>query len=421
VKRIELEIKALSPLAVGRQKPGGSVSEADDYISGRVIRGAIANQILKQSGKQFDDLSKSEDGGDFQALFLSDEPAIFTNGYPAALIIKGKIVPQDRIEEVKFLPATAVSSKTKSGFTTSKPPNNGVFDSLIDRLCSEYYGYVYDPNCPIDGGRVEPFSSFYTKFNQKYYSLSVDKRLLTRVGINRKRATSEEEILYSIEVLNESESKGNNPKPVIYKSAVIIEDKLADSLYGFIDSRRHNFRLGGSTSRGLGKVEINAKKPVEFKPSVEDKVKEFTNKLKQRLNRWSVFGNPIREIPENKFYFTIDLQSDAILIEKWRCTTVISEAMLKQFTGVEADVKLEAAYSSYDYRSGWNSAWGLMKDVESVTNKGAVYLFSTTQPESWYETLAKLELTGVGEKTCEGFGQIEICDDFHLIFRENAK
>lgn len=95
--------------------------------------------------------------------------------------------------------------------------------------------------------------------------------------------------------------------------------------------------------------------------------------------------------------------------------------MLKQFTGVEADVKLEAAYSSYDYRSGWNSAWGLMKDVELVTNKGAVYLFSTTQPESWYEALAELELTGVGEKTCEGFGQLEVCDDFHLIFRENAK
>lgn len=419
MKRIELEIEALSPLAVGRQKPGGSVSEADDYICGTVIRGAIAHHILQESGHQ--SVNLTENGGDFQDLFLGDEPAIFTNAYPAALIIKGKIVPQDRIEEVKFLPATALSSKTKPGFINLKATNHGVFDSLIDRFCSEYYGYVYDPNCPKDGERVEPFKGFYTKYDEKYYNLSVDKRLLTRVGINRKRATSEEEILYSIEVLNESESTGNNPKPVIYKSAIIVTDKLADSLWEFINSRRHNFRLGGSTSRGLGKVEINAKEPVEFKPNVRDKVKNFTNKLQQRLNTWSIFGNPIKEIPENKTFFTLDLQSSAILTEKWRTTTVISDEMLKQFTGVEdSSLELETAYSSYDYRSGWNSAWGLMKDVELVTNKGAVYLFSTAQPESWYEALAELELTGVGEKTCEGFGKVEICDNFHLILREQA-
>lgn len=419
MKRIELEIEALSPLAVGRQKPGGSVSEADDYICGTVIRGAIAHHILQESGHQ--SVNLTENGDDFQDLFLGDEPAIFTNAYPAALIIKGKIVPQDRIEEVKFLPATALSSKTKPGFINLKATNHGVFDSLIDRFCSEYYGYVYDPNCPKDGERVEPFKGFYTKYDEKYYNLSVDKRLLTRVGINRKRATSEEEILYSIEVLNESESTGNNPKPVIYKSAIIVTDKLADSLWEFINSRRHNFRLGGSTSRGLGKVEINAKEPVEFKPNVRDKVKNFTNKLQQRLNTWSIFGNPIKEIPENKTFFTLDLQSSAILTEKWRTTTVISDEMLKQFTGVEdSSLELETAYSSYDYRSGWNSAWGLMKDVELVTNKGAVYLFSTAQPESWYEALAELELTGVGEKTCEGFGKVEICDNFHLILREQA-
>ncbi|BAY83092.1 Csx10 family CRISPR-associated RAMP protein [Calothrix parasitica NIES-267] len=418
MKKIELEIKALSPLAVGRQKPGGSVSEADDYIPGTVIRGAIASEILKRSGHQFSNLS--ENGGHFQALFLDDEPAIFTNAYPAALIIKGKIISQDRIERIKFLPATALSSKTKSGFKTGKPLNNGVFDSLIDRFCGEFYDYEYDPNCPEDGKRVEPYSSFYTKFKNKYYSLSVTKRLLTRVGINRKRATSEEDILYSIEVLNESESTGKNPKPVIYKSAIIIRDDLADFLWEFIDNPRSNFRLGGSSSRGLGKVKIEAQKPIEFKPTVENKIEKFNTKLKERWANWNIFGNPIKELPNNRTYFSLDLQSDAMLTEKWRRTTVISEEMLKLFTGVEdSSLKLEATYSSYDYRSGWNSAWGLMKDVELVTNKGAVYLFSTTHLESWYEKLAKLELDGVGERTCEGFGQVEICDDFHLILRED--
>ncbi|NER04404.1 MAG: CRISPR-associated RAMP protein Csx10, partial [Okeania sp. SIO3C4] len=52
--------------------------------------------------------------------------------------------------------------------------------------------------------------------------------------------------------------------------------------------------------------------------------------------------------------------------------------------------------------------------------KGGVYLFSTTEKETWIKALEKLEIMGVGEGTSEGFGQIIICDEFHLVFREEA-
>jgi CRISPR-associated protein Csx10 len=416
MKRIQLEIKALSPLAIGRQKPGGSISEVENYIPGTVIRGAIAAQILQQSGHQSTNLA--ENGGDFQALFLGENPAIFHNAYPATIEGNKQSIVQP---EVWVLPATALSSKTESGFKSSKPPKHGVFDTLIDRFCAERYGYPYDPTCPTDGGRVDTVDfSFYSKFNDKYYKHSVNKRLLTRVGINRRRATAEEQILYSIEVLNESESKGKNPKPVIYTTAILVTDNLAESLRQFIDNHRENFRLGGSASRGLGKVEIKAK-TVDVKSEVVERIKQFNEKLRTRWNQWSIFGNPLEELESERTYFTLDLQSDAILTEQWRRTTVISEAMLQQFAGIEdASLKLEAAYSSYDYRSGWNAAWGLMKDVELITNKGSVYLFSTTQPDSWFQALEKLELKGVGERTPEGFGQVQVCNDFHLVFREKA-
>jgi CRISPR-associated protein Csx10 len=419
MKRIQLEIKALSPLAIGRQKPGGSISEVENYIPGSVIRGAIAAQILKQSGHQ--SINLAENGGDFQALFLGENPAIFHNAYPATLEINGKIVPQDRVGEIRVLPATALSSKTESGFKSTKPPKHGVFDTLIDRFCAERYGYPYDPTCPTDGGRVDTVDfSFYSKFNDKYYKHSVNKRLLTRVGINRRRATAEEQILYSIEVLNESESQGKNPKPVIYTAAILVTDHLAEPLRQFIDNHRENFRLGGSASRGLGRVEIKAK-TVDVKSEVVERIKQFNEKLRTRWNQWSIFGNPLEELLSDRTYFTLDLQSDAILTEQWRRTTVISEAMLQQFAGIEDEsLKLEAAYSSYDYRSGWNAAWGLMKDVALITNKGSVYLFSTTQQDSWLNSLGELELKGVGERTPEGFGQVQVCNDFHLVFRDKA-
>jgi CRISPR-associated protein Csx10 len=424
VKQIELEIKALSPLAISRQKPGGSISECEDYIPGSVIRGAIASEILKQSNQQFTNLSK--DGGDFQALFLSDEPAIFQNGYPANVQAgHGRIFPQNRIKQIKLLPATALSSKTKPGFCRKRDgepstESKGVFDSLIDRFCAEHYSLAYDPNCPADGGRVEPYSDFYSKVDGMYYNPSVSKRLLTRVGINRRRATSEEEILYSIEVLNESELETNNT--LLFRSSILVPDNLEElpkNLHKFLNDNSKHFRFGGSTSRGLGKVEIHAKLG-EIIKNVQDKIELFNSKLGERWQKWSVFGNPIEKLPKPT-YFTLDLQSDAILIEKWQRTTVISAQMLKQFADIEDNsLKLEVAYSSYDYRSGWNAAWGLMKDIELITNKGAVYLFSTTQPDIWYTALANLELKGVGERTCEGFGQVEFCNDFHLVFREEA-
>jgi len=425
MQRIELEIKALSALAIARQKAGGSIGEAVDYIPGTVIRGAVAAQILDLSNGRSADLT--ENGGDFQALFLSDNPAIFQNAYPSALQIKKHPVPQYRIKEIRVLPATALSSKNKPGFTSENkigfpPKTHGVFDSLIDRFCAEAYGYPYDPNCPEDGGRVDTAGiTFYCKVDDEYHSLKVNKRLLTRVGINRRRATSEEEILYSLEVLNESQE--NKQNPVYYRGAILVEEDLAQSLRDFIQQRHQNFRLGGSTSRGLGKVEINTKKPVDAKTDVSDRIAEFNKKLEERWDKWGVFGNPIKELPANRTYFTLDLQSDAILTENWRRTTVVSKNMLHQFAGVkdkDESWRLEAAYSSYEYLSGWNAAWGLMKDVELTTKKGSVYLFSTTQAEPWIERLGELEMRGLGDRTSEGFGQIQICNQFHLVFREKA-
>ncbi len=414
MKKINLEIKALSPLAIGRQKPGGSISEAESYIPGTVIRGAVADYILKRANTP---ITASDN---FHSLFLGDNPAIFQNAYPAT--IEGD--KQTRVQpQVRVVPATVLSSKTKSGF---KPKGNGVFDTLIDRFCAESYGYLYDPNCPADGGRVDNFTGFYSELNGKYYSHSATTRLLTRVGINRRRATSEERVLYSIEVLNESQNRGKIEKPVIYTSAILVADELADTLQNFINNHQEDLRLGGATSRGLGRAKVTAKSPVDVKavkPSVEERINKFQNQLQKRWNQWKqIYHQPLEDLLQNRTYFTIDLQSDAILKDNWRRTTVISEDMLQEFAGIsDSSLKLHAAYSSYDYLSGWNSAWGLMKDVELIANKGGVYLFSTNQAKLWMEKLGDLEVRGVGDRTSEGFGQIQVCNEFHLIVREEAK
>nr|RNJ64961.1 MAG: CRISPR-associated RAMP protein Csx10 [Leptolyngbya sp. IPPAS B-1204] len=421
MKRIDLTITAVSPLAIGQRKPGGSVSEALDYIPGTVIRGAIAAQILQQAQAlaqiSATDTDFSQPNNHFQTLFLDDRAAVFQNAYPG--IAK---VSKDRYElsstEVRLLPATALSSKTNGGFK----PKAGVFNALIDSFCAREHGHFYEPN-DLEGDRVEPFSGFYSKNGNTYRSHPVSKRLLTRVGINRRRATAQEEILYSIEVLNESQGK-KYPHPMVYKGAILIEnDALAEQLHQFIARNSNQFRLGGSTSRGLGKVVIATAIQDLANPSglIKQRIDSFNQKLAERWQWWHIFNEGIANLLINRTFFTIDLQSDAILSEKWQHTMVISEDMLQQFAAIEdPTLELHSVYSSYDYRSGWNAAWGLQRDVELVTKMGGVYLFSTQQPTIWYEKLADLELRGVGDRISEGFGQVRICDEFHQIVREYA-
>ncbi|MEA5506227.1 CRISPR-associated RAMP protein Csx10 [Halotia wernerae UHCC 0503] len=439
--RIEITITALSPLAIGKEKPGGSINEVEKYIPGSVLRGAVAKQILQHHpGMELENLNVIADNNHFQQLFLNANPAIFQNAYSAVAKVEG--VYQVVEDAIKVLPATAVSSKANPGFTGN---NHGVFDTLIDSFCAENFNCSYDPSslkALADGidARVESYSSFYSKQGNKYHNHTITSRLLTRVGINRRRATAAEDILYSIEVLNEAFLQKNNktikvPKETdfqeiewnnyVYRSCIIVPHKnLAEKLTNFLNNNSDNFRLGGSISRGLGKVKIGAQL-IQINNNVKNRIDEFNRKLKERWESWSeAFGETTTNPFDNQLYFTIGLQSDAILLEDWQRTTVISAAMLKQFAGVKDEddksLKLHTVYSSYDYRSGWNSAWGLKKDVELVTNKGSVYLFSTTNPNLWYEKLFDLEYSAVGERISEGFGQVEICNEFHLVFREAA-
>jgi CRISPR-associated protein Csx10 len=84
-------------------------------------------------------------------------------------------------------------------------------------------------------------------------------------------------------------------------------------------------------------------------------------------------------------------------------------------------LKLVRSYASYTYRAGWNAPWGFPKDVAVTTLAGSVFVFRTpaTYARDWVQKLAGVELQGVGLRLAEGFGRVCICDEFHLIRREN--
>lgn len=408
MEAIQLTLMAQSPLAIGRQKPGGSISEAQDYIPGSVIRGALADLMLSQTQHRPAEALE----GDLAALFTAARPAVFTHAYPGS--------------GSKVLPATAFSSKNNPGFR-SEAGKTGVFDTLLDRFCSQRLGIPFDPTEPDgSGGRVEPFGGFYSQqesdLGPRYERAAVSKRLLTRVGINRRRATAADQILYSLEVMNEGKARPNGHlERSLFSGYIYLRDpELAETLTRYLNAHAHLLRLGGGVSRGLGRVNVTARRLAAPRPSLAQRVEAFNQKLRQRWQQWQVFGDPWQPLPPERQYFSIGLQSGAILKERWQRTTVLTPQMLQEEANCEdGSLALELAFSSYAYVSGWNAAWGLFKDVELVTTQGSVFLLSTTQLERWIPILAEMEYWGIGERTAEGFGQIEVCSPFHHHFWEN--
>ncbi|MEL6454876.1 MAG: CRISPR-associated RAMP protein Csx10 [Cyanobacteria bacterium J06623_5] len=431
MKRIDLTIAAQSPLAIGQRKPGGSVSEALDYIPGTIIRGAIAKQILQRAD------SEPEPGDEFSRLFLENKAAIFCNGYSTiceAATSTGEKTYQDMSGPVRVLPSTALSNKTHSGFKSADDhKKTGVFDSLIDGYCAREHDHFYTPN-DINGELVDTFSAYYSKKGDQYHQHEISKRLLTRVGINRRRAVAQDEILYSVEVIEETSGKKlhrkaskatdeSNPTNTKFKSTIIIpeSDDLAASLLTFLQTHCTHLRIGGSASRGLGKVQVTASALQDHTvTALDQRVEAFNQLLKSRWRFWDALGS--RPDPtESKLFFSLTFQADAILTDRWRRTVVITPDMLAPSLGIEAkQIEMHMASSSHEYRSGWNAAWGLKKDTALVTKRGSVMLYSVPKQlkENVLSKLATLEQTGIGERCCEGYGQLRICDEFHKVMRE---
>jgi CRISPR-associated protein Csx10 len=121
-------------------------------------------------------------------------------------------------------------------------------------------------------------------------------------------------------------------------------------------------------------------------------------------------------------FFSVDLRSDALLRRHgWEPTPVLDADLLRAATGIDdASLDLVRAYAEPGWRGGWHAAWGLPSPTELVACRGSSYLFRTNNLAAWTDALEALELAGIGERIAEGYGQVVVCDPFHLVLREQA-
>ena len=349
-------------------------------------------------------LSGSENGkldADFRELFLNDSAGIFRNCHPGSSV----------------LPATATGCKDFAGFLAiDDTEKHGIFDTLLERIIAEQTAWLYQPNCPICGGRVESQGGFYEQLDEFYEKRTLNTRLLTRVAINRQRKVAEDELLYHLTSVDSLSADGKEvrlhgsariPSPLVSKVANTFQEQVQ--------------RLGGGASRGLGRVCVKVEKR-EDSDSLEQRIENFHKALQGAWETYSHLPTVKMDVLEGT-YFSIALQSDAILISEdgWQRRMILTAPMLQEIAGCDTEVTLIRSFASYDYVGGWNAAWGLPKETDLVTRTGSVFVFHTSDINPWILALKTLENTGVGNRREEGFGQILICDPFHLRTREKVK
>lgn len=418
--RIQIKIIADSPFSLGTTKSyGGTLIESGQYVSGAHLRGALG------SIKQYYSLAEQ---AELDQLLGNAEHAgmNFPNCYPADSF-------GESVKPGFPLPMTARTCKRKGGFRhqDNHPyETHGVADTLLMQLA---YGRVagdgskrniplpFQYRCPQCGTRTEPYNGF-AEYRQpgSYMSPQLSSHRQTRVAINRARLTAEEGQLYSVQALDEG---------TVFIGVTEFDDALVPLASKWFSEIK---RIGGRTSRGFGRAQVEMK-TVPQDDSVRSRLESFNHQLRVFENELGILAREPRSSDDVTF-FTINLRSDTLLYT----TEGVPTLKLDQLTlhGLLSAMQTEkehsnqlldqlslrfvTQYTAPQRVSGWQTGWQLPKEVSLASRMGGLYIFAVDdnrdmgKKEFLADLLERLEANGIGDRRADGYGQITICDSFHL-------
>ncbi len=379
---LTFDLEVLAPLTFPERKPGTQFNASLPYVPGAALFGALGQVIGAQT---FDD-----------ALFRAIR---CHNAYPV----------QHGDAWVRPLPATAIRPKG-----ADRPEE--VTDSLYARVCWERQqpsALIYAPT-DADGRPWEAVGQrFYTLSDGDLQYRDVQQRFLTRVSINRQRGTAEDQRLYSLLAIRETTEVNSQRVPTRFRGSMALPPSAEEQVRSALVHITH---VGGRQTSGLGAVRIEvaaSAAPVDEAQQVRRRVAAMTRRFQEQTRLYEDLGGA--PWPIEGSVFTINLLADAILLEHgWLPTQELSAARLKDLTGIEAT--LVRAFTTTKTVGGWHTLWQRPKPTSAAVAMGGVYVFQTDRPLTGEDCrrLAHLQVDGIGERCNEGYGQIRICDEFHL-------
>lgn len=375
---LKITVQALSPLTFPIRKTGSQFRSSQPFVPGATLYGALGEYLARKG--EFD--SKL-----FQLIRCH-------NAYPS----------KESDQWVRPRPITALQPKNKP---------EELKDSLIERVCWE----LQEPNAliyaPSDtGGRPwEPAgAAFYAlPLGKQPETREVQQHIVTRVSINQRLGTAESGLLYSFFAINEADKEG---VPTRFQGSLVCPDR--ESAQQISQALSQISYIGGRQHSGIGHVEIEVQQDQqpEHIGDLRARIEQFNRAIGQQAHIYQRLGG--RALDLRRPFFTVNLLSHAILLEEgWQPTSELSADALRELSGVDA--KLIRSFGSTEIVGGWNQLWKRAKPTQLAVRMGSVFVFQAERAleDRDYQALARLELSGIGERRPEGYGQIRICDEFH--------
>lgn len=369
--RISGVLKAVTSLHIGSGKRTGVIKHCLPFIPGSVLRGAVGTALIKSAcklDKPMVDHEKCEFFDEclyarlFGEEFGKQSKIFFRYAYPLHLKCNGT-----------FLPAP------KTLFRCQNPQCRKEFDGLTPPF-----------ECDACHGNVRPFSGFQCEGCGLLESHPVAISRITLTAIDAGKVSAAQVngagTLHTLEVI---------PRGTRFGFSVIVDSDFGyalDAVKSALVKALPDEGIGGSKSRGLGKVKVEDLKIEEVDSGV---VRERTEEIDTRR-------------------FSVRLVSPMILEGKMLEPNSLLEAARRAYSWVfhEGKPKLpgltvEGKRVSVEMFSGWSLKTGKRRRIEPAVSAGSVFQFKCEEnSEELALALAALEYYAIGAYKPHGCGQI---------------
>lgn len=415
--RWQVLLRAEGPLLVGKGLAAQNVQLGRDYVPGSAWRGALADAILRHAGAKAPGAAAAAAGVpvDFDAAF--GEGAGFGFLYP---------VPAEGWEGFP-LPLTVRSCKAKPGFLPEDGDENdpraghGIQDLLLAHL--RWHAGMAEEEvaryCRRCGERLDRHRGLAARRGLPnaerfaYCEVKVRRRLLVRVGLDRRTETAADGVLYALDA-----AVPGKEAALCFAGTCRGNREQLEALRRLLDTacpRAGNgwaVRVGTARARGLGKavVEIGeAENPLL--PPLERRLDAFQPRL------------PSGDLADPHFlYFALTLRAPLLVRDPAGvpCGRPDAAVLASYVDSLPVGLEFLGGASAVEWEAwdGWAMAWGLPKPLVTVVAPGSVlvYRVPVQERERVLAFLQEIEERGLGERTAEGWGEAVACDPLHVRF-----
>ncbi len=421
--QLNILLEARGPLLLGTGLAVGNVQESRPYVAGSAWRGALARTVLqargqlKHSGLSVTDHAPSPD---FATVFLGEQAARFGFLYPV------RSAPAVSLP----LPLTVRTCKQKPGFA---PDGHGMYDGLLNRLReAALRGKPYSlggETCPKCKGRLERRRGFMSRTANgaaTYGEARPDRRAFVRVGLNRYTETAQEQILYLLEALTPT-IEDKDAEPVLTFAGVWRGSEEQEQIlrawldeYLLQEDGLYRLEVGTARARGMGHAILRLPPAEDGTPSL------VAEDLAVRLERFQPMADGRPADPAH-LYAALTLRSPLTILDArgLPAERITSDLLRVYHRNVPPSLEVLTDYSVLERETwtGWSAAWGLPKPVKTVISAGSVIALRAPASErtQLLDYLAALTTEGLGEHRAEGFGEVLVCDPFHVVFDEGER